>query len=106
MNIYKIRRNSNDKRTLKEFIESLSIENRKQWDYDVKKDFENSMEGLIYRIESDIEYLKKGISPTSNVSHFFKVFYRIENKAQLLQQDYTNYRYKLGLCDDSYDQTK
>ena len=93
---YTIKQDPNDKRTRKEFIESLSVEDRKQWNADVKRDFESSMEGLIYRIESDIKHLKKGISPTSDVFHFYKVFSRIEEKAKLLQQDYTNYRYRLG----------
>ncbi len=99
---YKIQKDIDDKRPLKEFIESLSTEDRKQWDDDVKRDFMDSMEFFIHRIETDIEYLKKGISPVSDVSHFYKVFYRIEEKAQLLQKDYTNYRYMLGLVDKPY----
>jgi len=61
---------------------------------------------LISIIESDIKHLKKGISTTMDVSHFYKVFYRIEEKAQLLQKDYTNCRYNLSLCDKPYNGTK
>lgn len=102
----KIQRDCDDKRTMKEFIESLSTEDRKQRDADVNRDFIDSMEFYIHRIGTDVEYLKRGISPAYNVSHFYKVFYRIEEKAQLLQKDYTNYRFMLGLSDKPYIEIK
>ena len=103
---YKIQKDIDDKRPLEEFIESLSTEDRKQWDANVKRDFIDSMEFYIHRIGTDVECLKGGISPVSDVSHFYKVFYRIEEKAQLLQKDYTNYRFMLGLSDKPYIEIK
>ena len=101
--IYRIHKKCGDTRNIQEFVKSLSEEERGMWYEDVKSDFESSMNGIIDSFQIDINNLKKGISPNSNVDDFFSIFYEMKKKSKMLIRDYTNYRYRLCLCDELYD---
>jgi hypothetical protein len=90
----------------KKYLNSLSKEERIEVEKSIKEDFEYCMEASIVMIEKDLKYLRGNFSPysTSIRPHSYKIYNRIRRKVNDLEQDYTNYRYNLGLVEKPYNE--
>ena len=88
--------------TRKEYLNSLSKEERAKKEQSIKKDFECSMEWSMTVIERDIAYLRNNMSPYTIYPHNYNLYGRIVMKAKNLEKDYTNYQYNLGVIDEPY----
>ena len=88
--------------TKKEYLDSLSKEERVKVENAIKSDFETCMEWSMTVIERDIAYLRDNMDPYTISPHNYKLYGRIVMKSKNLEKDYTNYRYNLGVIDEPY----